>query len=806
MRTYQIHIRGQVQGVGFRPFVYQLAQRFGLVGQVSNRSDGVRVLVNASQQVAQLFLEAILEEYPAVAQVTNHSFQEVTSQEFHNFSIVHSESTHRRDVLLTPDLGLCPACRSELVQQDSRRYQYAFTNCTHCGPRYSIIEELPYDRATTAMAPFDLCDDCQQEYDDPNDRRYYAQANTCPKCPITLSLYDAQQNLITNHQSLIINKAAEKLRDGAIIAIKGVGGYLLVCDATSAKAVSTLRERKHRPTKPFAVMYPSLSQLQQDIPVDNEMEKLLTDSVSPIVLLPTTDAVKQRLAFQEIAPNLQQVGVMLPYAPLFEVLMQKVGRPLVATSANISGSPIVYTEENAERQLSSLVDFRLTYNREIVIPQDDSVFRLSPATCQRIVLRRSRGMAPTLVLPQSLIPERNILAMGSDLKSTFAYTHYGNQYVSQYLGDLASYDSQDSYREVLFHLLKLFDAKPEIILTDQHPQYFSTQLGKQLAEELQVSVKAIQHHQAHFAAVLSENQLIDTDEPILGVIWDGTGLGDDGQIWGGEFFTYHYYSLERVAHFGYFPHLMGDKMSREPRLSALSLTKGDKLLKNKFSTVEWKHYIRQLQQSDMLKTSSVGRLFDGVASILGLINQVTYEGEAALLLETLANDYIQHHGYHKLSSYFSGVEIGETVPYQLLVDGILQDRRENSSGLIAARFHYSLADCIRKVAEKLSIKKIAISGGVFQNALLVDMIHKLMADEYELFFHRQLSPNDENISFGQLAYYQIQQINNEERIRKRVPAGTEVQRPENEVWKCRENLSNRPSPVSAGNRYRLQHS
>ncbi|WKN41328.1 carbamoyltransferase HypF [Tunicatimonas pelagia] len=770
MPTYQIHIQGQVQGVGFRPFIYQLAQRFSLTGQVSNRSDGVRVLVNASQPVAQLFLEAILEEHPPIARITNDSLQEVASQEFRDFSIVHSESTHHRDVLLTPDLGLCPACRSELNQKDNRRYHYAFTNCTHCGPRYSIIKELPYDRATTAMAPFELCVDCQQEYDDPTDRRYYAQANTCPQCPITFALYDAQGKLITNHpgtesgtgQPSIINQVVEKLRGGAIIAIKGVGGYLLVCDATNAEAVSTLRKRKHRPTKPFAVMYPSLDQLRQDIPVSKEVKKLLTSSVSPIVLLPVTDAGKQRLAFnrlalQQIAPNLQQVGVVLPYAPLFEILMQEVGKPVVATSANISGSPIVYTEEAAERQLSSLVDFRLTYNREIVIPQDDSVVRFNPEAKQKIILRRSRGMAPTLVLPEPLTSDKNILAMGSDLKSTFAYTHCGNQYVSQYLGDLASYDSQQSYRNVLSHLLELFDAQPEVILTDQHPQYFSKQLGKQLAKEFQVSVETVQHHQAHFAAVLGENQLIDADESVLGVIWDGTGLGDDGQIWGGEFFMYQNYSFERIAHLEYFPHLMGDKMAHEPRLSALSLTNGSYVVQQKFSTTEWKHYTQQVNRADGFKTSSVGRLFDGVASILGLIDRATYEGEAALLLETVANDYIERYGYGKLTSYFSETEIRETVPYQSLIDEILRDKDEHSNKFIAARFHYSLADCIQKVAQQQGTKKIAMSGGVFQNALLVDMVHKLMADDYELFFHHQLSPNDENISFGQLAYYQIQQ-------------------------------------------------
>ncbi len=756
MATYQIHIQGQVQGVGFRPFVYQLAQRFSLSGQVSNRSDGVRIWVNATQSVAELLLEAVLQEHPPVARITNYDLREVAQQAFSNFSIVHSENTLRRDVLLTPDLGLCLKCRLELNQPGDRRYQYAFTNCTHCGPRYSIIKGLPYDRVTTAMAPFDLCTDCQQEYDNPTNRRYYAQANTCSQCPVKLSLYDAQQKPIINHQSSIVNKVAEKLQEGAIIAIKGVGGYLLVCDATNPGAISTLRARKHRPTKPLAVMYPSLAQLQQDIPIDNKAAELLTGSVSPIVLLPITEAVKQRIALNQIAPNLQQVGVMLPYAPLFEVLIQEVNRPLVATSANISGSPIVYTEEAAERQLSNLVDFRLTYNREIVVPQDDSVVRFSSEVKQKIVLRRSRGMAPTFVLPQPLIPEKNILAMGSDLKSTFAYTQCGNQYVSQYLGDLGSYDSQESYRKVLAHLLEVFDSQPEVILTDRHPQYFSTQLGNQLAEEFQAPVERVQHHQAHFAAVLAENQLMNTDQPVLGVVWDGTGLGDDNQIWGGEFFSYQNYSFQRIAHLDYFPHLMGDKMAREPRLSAFSLTRGDTSLQKKFSATEWAHYNQLIHKTGGLKTSSVGRLFDGVASILGLVDQTTYEGEAALMLETLATDYIQDIGYGKLTSYFNEIEVG-SIAYQPLANGILRDTKEYSRGFIAARFHYSLADGIRQVAKKLNIRKVALSGGVFQNALLVDMVCNLMNDHYELYFHQQLSPNDENISLGQLAHYQTQQ-------------------------------------------------
>ncbi len=761
MKTYQIHIQGQVQGVGFRPFVYQLAQQYGLSGQVSNRTDGVRIVVNGKLTVIKPFLEDILREHPKVACITAYTMEEVSRQLFEDFSIVHSQRGELTNVLLTPDLGLCLSCRDELSDRDNRRFEYAFTNCTHCGPRYSIIRSLPYDRATTAMSPFSLCEDCLEEYENPHDRRYYAQANSCPNCAITLSLYDHEQKLVSDDQNKVIKKVAERIDRGAIGAIQGVGGYLLVCDAANARAVKILRQRKHRPTKPFAIMYPSLQLLEEDTTMDGQTQEMLSGIVAPIVLLPLTDQLKSRIAYQQIAPKLKQVGIMLPYAPLFEVLMKYLSRPIVATSGNISGSPIVYTHEAVQSQLSAMVDFRVDYNREIVVPQDDSVVRFSPESQQRIVLRRSRGLAPTLVLPTPVSTNRCLLAMGGDLKSTFAYTHGGNQYVSQFLGDLGSFDAQQSYRQVMSHLLNLFESQPEVIIVDQHPGYFSAQYGEELAEKWEVPLYKVQHHEAHFAAALGENQLIETKEPILGVVWDGTGLGEDGQIWGGEFFIYDNYHFQRVNYFDYFSQLMGDKMAQEPRLSALSLGYGEQALENnrlrdKFTSVEWQHYTKQLRRSKGgLLTSSVGRLFDAVASLLGLIDKASYEGEAALQLETAASDYIQQHGYNKVKSY--GIAMGNTVSTKQIIAEIASDLNKSPVGLIAARFHLTLAIMISAVARAFDVKKVAFSGGVFQNALLVDMIKAQMKQEFTLYFHQELSPNDENISFGQLVHYQLQQ-------------------------------------------------
>ncbi len=744
--------------MGFRPFVYQLAQRHGLSGRVSNRSDGVWVTVNASEEGARAFLRALLREHPPMARITGHTIEAAPPQRFNDFSIVRSTTTDRTEVLLTPDLALCAACRAELNDAADRRQDYAFTSCTHCGPRYSIVQHLPYDRETTTMAPFALCTDCQDEYNDPTDRRYYAQTNTCPACAIPLQLYN-HQGCVADDPLRAVALTAEKLRAGALVAVKGIGGYLLLCDAANPTAIAALRTRKQRPAKPLAVLYPSLAMLREDVPLPAAEQRLLTGAVSPIVLLPLTAAVKKRIAHEQIAPQLDRFGVMLPYAPLLEVLLRELNFPLVATSGNLSGSPIVFAEP-ATAALTRLADYYLTNPREIVVPQDDSVVQYSPATRQPIVLRRSRGLAPTY-LPAPPGIKEGVLALGGHRKSTLTYTHGGNVYVSQPLGDLDSYDAQLNYQNLLQHWLTLFGSQPAVVVTDQHPQYHTTELGARLATKYAAQEVSVPHHEAHLAAVLGEHQLIDAEEAVLGVIWDGTGRGTDGQVWGGEFFVYQNHNFERVHHLAYFRHLLGDKMAREPRLSALSLLpeRADVRcdLRNKFTDPEWQYYTQQLAQAEGLRTSSMGRLFDAVACLLGLADRTTYEGEAALLLETRAARYVQQHGYAALSSYFPEGTITPSIPTAPLLAGVRADRLRLSTEEIAARFHYSLVHLIRAVARQNRVKKIAFSGGVFQNAVLVDMIHQQLSAEYDLYFHQQLSPNDENISFGQLIHYQMQQ-------------------------------------------------
>lgn len=753
MQTWHIHIKGQVQGVGFRPFVYVLAQEFGLKGWVNNTVDGVHIEFNATLKLAQKVKREISSRSPKLARITSIQLKETEQAFFENFQIIHSDSAGQRNLLLTPDFGMCEDCRRELKVNTNRRYTYPFITCTNCGPRYSIIHSLPYDRIHTKMDTFQMCKNCQVEYENPLDRRYYSQTNSCPNCAIQLYLFDAHNQEL---QGNILEQVVDAWHTGKIIAIKGIGGYLLTCDANNSSAVEELRRRKHRPSKPFALMYPTLDGLKA-----SKIEKeALESSVSPIVLL--NDEIKNA-DLEVVAPYLSRVGVMLAYTPLYKILLDIFGKPIVATSGNISNSPIVFEDEKAITELTKIADLILVNNRKIVVPQDDSVIQFSPFKKQKIILRRSRGLAPTYINPELESSPKSILAMGAMLKSTFSLLHHQNIYVSQYLGDLAHFDTQENYQKVMDHFLSLFDVEPEVVLLDQHPEYPSTQKGVQLAKKWNIPTQSFQHHIAHFGAILGEHNLIHSEEPILGVIWDGTGLGEDGHIWGGEFFKYENYDFLRCYHFDYFDFILGDKMPKEPRITALSacwdVLGAEDFLKKKFSKIEWQVYIKLLSKKNQLQTSSVGRIFDAVASLLGILDKQTYEGEAAMRLEAIATTYFKQNGLNFSSSYFQEGAHYYRIPTQSLMTNILMDLRKGKpKDWIAAKFHFSLIQLVKIVANNLKIKKIAFSGGVFQNALLVDLLFHHLSSELDLYFHQELSPNDENISFGQLICHRIQEV------------------------------------------------
>ncbi len=754
MASYHLHIQGQVQGVGFRPLVYRLANELHLRGWVSNGVDGVHVAITGHKRDVGVFYREILQRPPHNARILNHSLHKVPDSDDPDFRIAESSSEGKPNLLLTPDLGLCADCRTEILSPANRRHHYAFTTCIHCGPRYSIINQLPYDRENTTMDTFEQCQPCLDEYHDPNNRRYYSQTNSCLTCGIELTLLNNQGKLISRSQDVILSLTCAGLAHGKIICLKGIGGFLLLTDAMNEQAIVTLRARKCRPRKPFALLYPSVERIKKDLEVSPEEEEALKGIEAPIVLLRLKQGAKPEICLQQIAPDLNRVGVMLPYTPLLALLMEKWNGPIIATSGNVSGSPIFYEDAKAINHLSSIADFFVANNRGIVVPQDDSVIQFAKETQRKIFLRRSRGFAPTYVRHSLQTEEGTRLAMGGELKSSFTLLSQGNLFVSQYLGDLETFETQESYSHTIQHFLRLLQASPEKVIIDQHPGYFSSGLGRKLAKQWDVPVQAVQHHLAHFSAVLEENQLVRANEPVLGVIWDGTGWGDDGAIWGGEFFTYKDFQFDRVAHLDYYDHLLADKFSREPRLSALSLCKNIQeaqvLLRPKFTETEWGLYTKILSQPSRLQTSSMGRFFDGIASLLGLCNKTSYEGEAAMYLETLAGKSATiSSGYVNLAQHFTLNSF-----MRLIVKDILQGV---SCEQVAHNVHVCLVHWIGNIAARENVKKIAFSGGVFQNGLLVDLIQKRLCNEYDLYFHKQLSPNDENIGLGQMVYDNIQE-------------------------------------------------
>ena len=769
--TFEIKLTGRVQGVGFRPFVYQTARAWKLRGEVSNGASGVRIRLTTIRATAEDFLDTLLKSLPPLAHVEQYALEEVSLCAFDSFHIVESANEVSASLRIPPDFALCSSCRTELQSPHDRRFRYPFISCTQCGPRYSMIQAMPYDRPQTSMVSFPLCTSCGEEYQNREDRRFHAQSNACFSCGPQLAWYDVEKkqwSAPAQHPSEVENRlqsAQNALHQGKILAVKGIGGFLLICDATRSDVVATLRRRKHRPTKPLAVLCASLDAAEKEAFVHRDEKNALQSSVAPIVLLKKKE--RGTLA-ANVAPQQARVGIMLPYTPLLDLIAVDFGKPLVATSANVSGNPILYQDDRIEEYLAELADFILTNDRPIVVPIDDSVLTFSPRHQRQIWLRRGRGVA--LDVGKGTSRTTSLLAFGASMKATFGITSEGNHYVSQYLGDLSSFDTQQHFKQVLTHFLHVYhptEAQPlaqvAAFLCDAHPDYSSTQMAHQLGENWHVPQIKVQHHLAHLAAVLAENELLDSQDPLLGVVWDGLGYGLDGHLWGGEFwaFTQNQTALKNQLltsttrfHFAYFDTILGDKMAREPRLSVLSacqdVVAALPFLRGKFSEKEWNLYTKLIAQNKV-KTSSVGRIFDAVASLIGLIDFTSYEGEAALLLEGAAASYFDQHGYTLTDHYLDESDGQKQIPTAKLLLEISQDViNKQPQNLIAAKFHLTLVWVIRWMADAQGCNHIACSGGVFQNTLLVDLLIEYLEPEYTLFFHQQLSPNDENIAYGQL--------------------------------------------------------
>ncbi len=762
MKTFHVHIKGRVQGVGFRPFIYGLANEMELEGSVANTLEGVHIYVNCNRAKLDQFITQIRQKAPEQSLITSVNCEEVHAREFTDFTIIESNVYGYPDLLITPDFAICEACQKELFDPLNRRYNYSYITCTKCGPRFSIETDLPYDRQRTSMEIFKMCDQCGEEYWDPTDRRFYSQTNTCPDCQISQWISDASGNRLDLNQEETVSFICDRIEEGEIVAVKGIGGYLLMCDASDEKSVLELRKKKERPTKPFALMYPDIKMILENYYVSDSEKAELTSPQSSIVLLePRTDSIHKKL-LKNHAPELDRLGVMLPYAPLFQLILDKLQKPLLATSGNVKGSPITFQNEKSLEILGPFADHFLHNNREIQVPQDDSVVKFSKKYQQKIIIRRSRGYAPGFV--QNTVEtsfDTKVLAMGALLKSTFTLWQNSRCHVSQFLGDTTELESQVSYERTLNHFMDLLKFRPEVILVDKHPIYFSTHLGKELALDKEIKIKSIQHHEAHFWAVLGENNLLKEENPVLGVVLDGTGMGNDGAIWGSEFFLYHDTEIKRINHLQYYPHILGDKMALEPRLSALSILHAadcdGQLNPELFDEKELDFYSKVLDHSS-LSTSSMGRLFDAVSCLLGLCQRNSYEGEAAMYLEKIAQEYCTESEGYPIGYSFE-ISSSGSINMCPAIKSILTEFEEGeNAGKIAASFHRTVVDVIEKIASKNHVNHVAFSGGVMQNGLLVDMIIDQLGAKHKLYFHKDLSPNDECISYGQLVgYYALSQ-------------------------------------------------
>ncbi len=743
--TYKIHVTGTVQGVGFRPFVYALSQRLLLTGTVSNNSQGVEIMVNIDSITLRQFLIALEYEHPILAIIDTIEHEEVDYQNFDDFRIIETEEEGNVTVNIPPDVSTCKDCEAELFDPKNRRYGYPFITCTNCGVRYSIIYDLPYDRVHTSMKFFEMCKVCEEEYTNPLDRRYHAQPIGCHQCGPALELKIKNEKLKIE-QCDIIDKTVGLLKDGNIVAVKGVGGYHLMCDATNDKAIEKLRERKHRPSKPFAVMVRDMKMARGLAVISAKEEELLSSKERPIVLLQSKGNHKGLPLL--VAPNISRIGLFLPYTPLHLLILDKLNRPLVATSANVTDEPIC-TNLDDLKKLQGVYDYVLEHDREIVNGCDDSVMMV--VNEQQNMLRRARGYAPvSMKLPFEV--KLKTLSLGANQKSTVAIGFRDEVILSPHIGDLNSIGSVEYYEKNIETLKRIYDFEPEVIVHDMHPKYESTKYALRQAlgtENTQVELPLVelvetQHHYAHILGVMVEKQM---SGKVFGVAFDGTGYGEDGNLWGGEFMVCDYESYERVAHLGYFKLLGGAKAIKEPKRVALSLLfdmYADETLSMKnpttqaFTKPELKtHYTMWKKGLNSPISSSVGRLFDAVASLLGVCQVISFEGEIGMLLEELYDSSVVGH-------YTFGYESG--IIDVLPVVKVLLDEKDTS--VAVSKFFHTLVEMIDVVYTEYKDLPLVLSGGVFQNRVLLELVFERFP---EALVPNLFPPNDGGIALGQVA-------------------------------------------------------
>ncbi|MFI5103120.1 MAG: carbamoyltransferase HypF [Terriglobales bacterium] len=754
----QIDVSGIVQGVGFRPYVYRLATGRRLSGTIRNTSAGVTIEIQGPAETVQDFVDHLPAEAPPLARITSFTVNELPCNGDQDFCIVHSHEGEEVRTLISPDVAICPDCLREMFDPNDRRYRYPFINCTNCGPRFTIIRDIPYDRPSTSMAAFPMCPACLAEYENPLDRRFHAQPNACWKCGPRVELWDKSGRLIECPDPIV--EAASGLHAGLVVAVKGLGGFHLAVDATNAAAVALLRQRKRRVEKPFAVMVPDLQAAEEICEFDGAARTVLQSMQRPIVLLPKALLPKKTPSAipDEVAPFNRYLGIFLPYTPLHYLLLAEGGfKALVMTSGNLSEEPIAIDNREAIHRLNGLADYFLVHNRDILLRSDDSVVRVAGGITRQ--LRRSRGFVPVPVFLKDDQP--SVLAVGGELKNTICLTKGKHAFLSQHVGDLENVESYSFFHEAIQHLERILEIRPEIIAYDLHPDYFST---KWALQQSGTKLVGVQHHHAHIASCMAENHL---EGRAIGFALDGTGYGTDGNIWGGEVLIAGYEDFERAAHFEYVPLPGGAAAIREPWRMAVSYLAhhfGREFLKLEFLKLDIP-FVRQLNRPkvDLLLrmmeqgvnsplTSSCGRLFDAVAALVGIRQQVNYEAQAAIELEMAMASSGEDTAYPMKLVPEDDHWLVSTRP---LFEALLADLGRNLPvAAISRRFHNGLVEGFVQLAtllrEKSALHRVCLSGGTFHNIYLSERLEARLSEAgFEVFTQKEVPSGDGGLSLGQ---------------------------------------------------------
>ncbi|MCM8772714.1 MAG: carbamoyltransferase HypF [Candidatus Omnitrophica bacterium] len=749
---YRIFVKGRVQGVGFRPTIYKYAKNLNINGFVCNTGKGVLIDVEGKIENIEKFIEKLKNSPPPRAEIKEIKIEKLDHiKGYKNFEIIKSIPDREIEVEISPDIATCKDCIKELFNKKDRRYFFPFINCTNCGPRFTIIKNIPYDRENTTMNEFKMCEECKKEYEDPFSRRFHAQPNCCFICGPVLKLFDNKGKYICEGKDAI-KEASELLKEGKIIGIKGIGGYHLACDAENEKTIKILRERKKRYEKPFALMARNVETIKKYCYISEIEEKILKSWQAPILLL----RKKGNFLPEEIAPNNKYLGFFLPYTPIHHLIFKcnKNINILIMTSGNLTEEPIIYEDEVAFKMLKNICDFFLTHNRKIYVNCDDSVVRVFNK--EIYFIRRSRGFVPSPVL----IPyyfKKNIFSAGSDLKNTFAFAKENKVFLSQHIGDLENYLSIESYKKSIELFKRILKFEPEIIVCDMHPNYFSSKIAKEIFSNIKNI--SVQHHHSHIASCMADN--FCKNEKVIGIAFDGTGYGVDGNIWGGEILICDYKNFERVGHLRYFPLAGGEVSIKEIwRIGAVYLYVifGDEFLNldidfvKKIDKDKWKIIKKMVDKNiNCLLNSSMGRLFDAVSSILCLKDKISYEGQGGIELEMRIENCERIPYDYEIKKENSVYIIDPEKTIKEIVSDI---ERKTEVGKISYRFHITIVDMVKNICKILrkerEINKVVLSGGVFQNTFLLSKLTNILEKEkFEVLIHRKVPANDGGISLGQ---------------------------------------------------------